>query len=164
MALALLVAACGADELSLIDDPEAVEATYEYVVPAGAGEAYDRGEPLEILPAELEAIIMRCLRRDPEDRYRSAAELAEALARAAESFRPSEPLVEPSRPAPAVAAAEAVSGWPALDDDEEAPTARYEAESRVRTIAKTHQEPDPPELEEPDTDVDPVPGTDAAGV
>ncbi len=30
-------------------------ATYEYTIPAGAGEALDAGQPLEILPAELEA-------------------------------------------------------------------------------------------------------------
>jgi plastocyanin len=29
------------------------EATYEFVIPAGAGEALDAGTPLEILPAEL---------------------------------------------------------------------------------------------------------------
>ncbi|NND84896.1 MAG: hypothetical protein HKN46_07080 [Acidimicrobiia bacterium] len=69
VAVALLASACGADELSLIDDPEAVEATYEYVVPAGAGEAYDRGEPLEILPAELEARVGEVIRiRNEDDR------------------------------------------------------------------------------------------------
>ena len=65
--LGVLVAACVADELSLIDDPEAVEATYEYTVPAGAGEAYDRGEPLEILPAELEARVGEVIRIRNED-------------------------------------------------------------------------------------------------
>ncbi len=32
-------------------------ATYEYTIPAGAGEALDAGEPLEILPATLEATV-----------------------------------------------------------------------------------------------------------
>ena len=69
VAFGLFVTACGADELSLIDDPDAVEATYEYVVPAGAGEAYDRGEPLEILPAELEARVGEVIRiRNDDDR------------------------------------------------------------------------------------------------
>jgi hypothetical protein len=63
----LVVVACGADELSLIDDPSAVEADYEYVVPAGAGEAYDRGEPLDILPAELEAKVGEVIRIHNED-------------------------------------------------------------------------------------------------
>jgi hypothetical protein len=67
VALGLLVAACGVDELSLIDDPGAVDATYEYVVPAGAGEAYDRGEPLEILPASLEAKVGEVIRIRNED-------------------------------------------------------------------------------------------------
>jgi plastocyanin len=32
-------------------------ATYEYTIPVGAGEALDAGEPLEILPATLEATV-----------------------------------------------------------------------------------------------------------
>ena len=37
----------------LADGAESVPADYAYVIPAGAGEALDRGEPLEVLPAEL---------------------------------------------------------------------------------------------------------------
>ena len=33
------------------------EATYEYTIPAGAGEALDAGTPLEILPGTLEASV-----------------------------------------------------------------------------------------------------------
>lgn len=33
------------------------EATYEYTIPAGAGEALDAGTPLEILPGTLEATV-----------------------------------------------------------------------------------------------------------
>ncbi len=56
-AVALMISACGNDGGSdpatqAMDDSEA--ATYEYVIPAGAGEALDAGTPLEILPAELE--------------------------------------------------------------------------------------------------------------
>jgi plastocyanin len=46
------VAAVGADQ----------PATYEYVIPAGAGEAIDRGEPLEILPAELDVTVGETIR------------------------------------------------------------------------------------------------------
>ena len=63
----LVFAACGGDELSLIDDPNALEATYEYTVPAGAGDAFDRGEPLEILPANLEAKVGEVIRIINED-------------------------------------------------------------------------------------------------
>ncbi len=65
--LGLIAVGCGGDELSLIDDPEAIDATYEYVVPAGAGEAYDRGEPLDILPASLEARVGEVIRIRNED-------------------------------------------------------------------------------------------------
>ncbi len=67
--LALVAVGCSADELSLIDDPEALEATYEYVVPAGAGDAYDRGEPLDILPTSLQAKVGEVIRiRNEDDR------------------------------------------------------------------------------------------------
>jgi hypothetical protein len=63
----LILPACGSDELSLIDDPGSLEATYEYVVPAGSGEAFDRGEPLEILPPTLEAKVGEVIRIVNED-------------------------------------------------------------------------------------------------
>jgi plastocyanin len=49
-----VLAGCGSNSDVQIDDaaPEA-EADYLYVIPLGAGVALDRGEPLEILPAEL---------------------------------------------------------------------------------------------------------------
>jgi plastocyanin len=56
---------CGGDASS---DPatEAVDsvdaATYEYVIPLGAGEALDAGTPLEILPAELEVQVGETIR------------------------------------------------------------------------------------------------------
>ena len=67
LAVALLLAACGSDELSLIDDPGALEATYSYVVPAGSGEAFDRGEPIEILPPTLTAKVGEVIRIVNED-------------------------------------------------------------------------------------------------
>ncbi len=59
------LAGCGSDARS---DPatEAVDsvdaATYEYVIPAGAGEALDAGTPLEILPGELEVRVGETIR------------------------------------------------------------------------------------------------------
>lgn len=59
------LAGCGSDTSS---DPatEAVDsvdaATYEYVIPLGAGEALDAGTPLEILPAELEVRVGETIR------------------------------------------------------------------------------------------------------
>lgn len=46
---------------------EIAEATYEYVIPAGAGEALDAGEPLEILPGELEVRVGETIRIVNED-------------------------------------------------------------------------------------------------
>lgn len=52
-ALLLALAACGGNEqLDLSDDGAAP--TLAYTIPLGAGEAYDAGTPLEILPADLQ--------------------------------------------------------------------------------------------------------------
>jgi len=64
------LAGCGSDTST---DPatEAVAATdaatYEYVIPQGAGEALDAGTPLEILPAELEVRVGETIRIVNED-------------------------------------------------------------------------------------------------
>ena len=65
-----LLAACGDDDAAApgiapvaADEP----ATYEYVIPAGAGEALDAGEPLEILPAELVVTVGETIRVVNED-------------------------------------------------------------------------------------------------
>jgi hypothetical protein len=42
------------DDQLLADDAESGDADYSFVIPFGAGEALDAGEPLEILPARLE--------------------------------------------------------------------------------------------------------------
>lgn len=53
LALSFALAACGsADQLDLSDDT--ASPTHAYTIPSGAGEAYDAGAPLEILPANLE--------------------------------------------------------------------------------------------------------------
>lgn len=76
LALFLAVGACSSEVVQPTDDPatsstgeaessasddemfaadaEAGEADYSFVIPSGAGEALDAGEPLEILPARLE--------------------------------------------------------------------------------------------------------------
>jgi hypothetical protein len=55
LVLGLVVAGCGSDERSGLfsDDGSTGSADYHYVIPAGSGEAIDRGEPLDILPPEL---------------------------------------------------------------------------------------------------------------
>lgn len=60
-----VLAGCGGSDGSQAAT-EAVEgtatATYEYVIPVGAGEALDAGTPLEILPAELEVQVGETIR------------------------------------------------------------------------------------------------------
>jgi plastocyanin len=59
LAAAVCLGACGSDDATGVPAISAADAvataTYEYAIPAGAGEALDAGHPLEILPAELEA-------------------------------------------------------------------------------------------------------------
>ena len=54
--VALLVSACGSDGPAPLfrDDEAAGAADYSYTIPAGSGEAIDRGESLDILPRELD--------------------------------------------------------------------------------------------------------------
>ncbi len=53
--LAMVLGSCGGDSSIDVSRDESVsDADYAYEIPAGAGEAIDRGEPLEILPGELE--------------------------------------------------------------------------------------------------------------
>lgn len=63
--------ACGSDDdtatPAVESGDEAAAATYEYVIPVGAGEALDAGEPLEILPAELEVQVGETIRIVNED-------------------------------------------------------------------------------------------------
>jgi len=66
----LVLVACGNDSSS---EPgaEAIAAvdaaTYEFVIPAGAGEALDAGTPLEILPGELDVRVGETIRIVNED-------------------------------------------------------------------------------------------------
>lgn len=52
----VVVTACGSGDGGdlLVDEESSAAADYSFMIPAGAGEAFDRGEPLEILPAELQ--------------------------------------------------------------------------------------------------------------
>ena len=71
VALVFALAACGGDDPAEPSTEQAADdletATYEYVIPVGAGEALDAGEPLEILPAELEVRIGETIRIVNED-------------------------------------------------------------------------------------------------
>jgi len=64
-----VVAGCGDDASQ--PGTEAVTiaeaATFEYVIPAGAGEALDAGSPLEILPAELRVDVGDTIRIENQD-------------------------------------------------------------------------------------------------
>ncbi len=54
---ALLATACGGDDDSgslFVDEGSEDAADYSYTIPAGSGDAIDRGEPLDILPQELD--------------------------------------------------------------------------------------------------------------
>ena len=53
--LALLATACGSSDPLVVDASVEGAADYSYTILLGSGEAIDRGEPLDILPAELEA-------------------------------------------------------------------------------------------------------------
>ena len=55
LTLTMLVAGCGSNEPAplVVDDGSAEVPDYSYTIPVGAGEAYDRGEPLDILPGNL---------------------------------------------------------------------------------------------------------------
>ena len=64
LALTLAAAACsdGRGGPLVIDDPTAVEADYEYVIPPGTGAKFDAGEVVDILPATLEVDVGEVLR------------------------------------------------------------------------------------------------------
>ncbi len=42
------------DTFDMSDAPSSQPATYSYTIPLGAGQALDQGEPLEVLPGELD--------------------------------------------------------------------------------------------------------------
>ena len=70
-AVVLGLAACGGDDDAagpgIVRITDVDTATYEYVIPIGAGEALDAGEPLEILPGELVVSVGETIRIVNED-------------------------------------------------------------------------------------------------
>ncbi|MDJ0498580.1 MAG: hypothetical protein QNJ89_12175 [Acidimicrobiia bacterium] len=56
LAITLVLAGCGSDEPAPLfeEDGSGGGADYSYTIPAGSGEAIDRGEPLDVLPDSLE--------------------------------------------------------------------------------------------------------------
>ena len=64
-----VVAGCGDDasQPATVAVTVADAATFEYVIPAGAGEALDAGTPLEILPAELQVNVGDTIRIENQD-------------------------------------------------------------------------------------------------
>ncbi len=62
-----LAACSGGDDTIEVADPGDAPADHAFVIPAGAGEALDRGEPLEILPAELDVQVGEILEIENRD-------------------------------------------------------------------------------------------------
>ncbi|MEM9607795.1 MAG: hypothetical protein AAGA99_10265 [Actinomycetota bacterium] len=70
VAFALALVGCGddGDEVFGLDDAGVAEVSdYAFLIPAGAGEAFDRGEPLEILPGNLDVRVGEVLEIVNED-------------------------------------------------------------------------------------------------
>ena len=57
--LVLMAAACGSDEPAPLfsDDRAAETPDYSFTIPAGSGDAIDRGESLDLLPQELDVTV-----------------------------------------------------------------------------------------------------------
>ena len=64
-----VIAGCGDDasQPATVAVSIAEAATFEYVIPVGAGEALDAGTPLEILPAELQVNVGDTIRIENQD-------------------------------------------------------------------------------------------------
>lgn len=54
LVVVLSLVACGGESSLFSDDSDAAPADYEFFIDAGTGERIDAGEPVDILPAELE--------------------------------------------------------------------------------------------------------------
>lgn len=69
LAAVTLLAGCGDDPAvpSVLNDPTATEADHEYVIPRGTGLRLDRGEPVELIPGELEVQVGEVIRIVNED-------------------------------------------------------------------------------------------------
>lgn len=69
VAVAALAAGCSSEssEALVVEDDQAKTADYEYLIPDGAGERIRAGEPLAILPAELDVQVGEVIRITNED-------------------------------------------------------------------------------------------------
>lgn len=72
LVLGVGAAACSEERTGplVVDDPDATEFAYDYLIPAGTGVRFDRGDPIEILPAQLEVRVgevMRIVNEDDRD-------------------------------------------------------------------------------------------------
>ena len=67
--MALAATACGTDGSGalVVDDPDSVNADYEYLIPAGTGDRIEAGELVEILPAQLDVNVGEVIRIVNED-------------------------------------------------------------------------------------------------
>src|SRR5450432_270566 len=94
------------------------------------------------VPLELEAVVFKCLRKDPADRYRTIAEFAEVLAPFASSASlPSisriSGIIRASQPAPASTTLKSVGGLPEADTEE----VRIEFSAPIARSAPTIPDP-----------------------
>lgn len=70
MACALPIVACGGGDRAgplMDEDPTAIEADYEFIIPFGAGARFDAGEAVEVLPGEMTVRVgevMRIINQD----------------------------------------------------------------------------------------------------
>lgn len=73
LACALPMAACGGDEPDgalVVEDPTAIEANYEFIIPFGTGARFDAGDAVEILPGAMTVRVgevMRIINQDNRD-------------------------------------------------------------------------------------------------
>lgn len=66
--LSLAATACGGDDEGIdVTAAAGSGGDFEYTIPVGAGEALDRGEPLEILPARIDATVGQVIEIVNED-------------------------------------------------------------------------------------------------
>ncbi len=67
LAVGLVLVGCGGDEVTVGAAGGDQVADHRFVIPVGTGEAMDRGEPVEILPAALDARVGQVLELVNED-------------------------------------------------------------------------------------------------
>ncbi len=70
IAISLLLVACGSDDSGALvtDEPDASAADYAYVIPDGTAARISSGEPVEILPAQLDVSVGEVIQIVNEDK------------------------------------------------------------------------------------------------